>query len=991
MDAMQKTVFVYSGEGTQSNETQARLLKQSPYWQQSEDILRFRLDLNLEEVWQREIGRHRCPYSPLLTVIAQICLSDIWCRWGYRADATIGHSTGEFAAAFQAGLYSLEDILLLVHRIGEIAAELDGVMLHGRLSDSHIADLPVNLSSYNFTIEEDKHVTLSGFAEEMERFQQANPDFVEMKLPHPWHHPDYGRFADQLKPAASQEIAAGRFVSGVTTDFETVLGDDHWHQWLIRPIDFIQSVQALYNRYGADELTFIEIGFHPILEHCFREFNNATYISSMFRGEDDVSWILYQRRQLDPAPLLAQLETASQAVKPRLDFGTSLAYQGLGSLELTQLSVELQPYFPTLAPHDFYRYKTINQLIEEFGVVKKVGLTEGRAFRQNEVVIAGMSCRFPSAAETPAQFWDMLISHTDQVKIEAGRGRSEAGFLNESTTRFDHQYFNIASAEARTMDPQQILALELAEMLWRNAGIDPETLDKKRVGVYLGVWSQEYQGDRTSVYYPTGTNPSIIASRISYHYDLRGPSWVSNTACSSSLVAIHYAAKDIEAGRIDYAIAGGVNMLLDEAFTVSMRSSGFLSRDNRCKAFDDSANGYVRAEGGGLVLLANKNLVENYYSEITGSAVNQNGRRSQVITAPHSEAQEELIIMACQDAGIQPRDIDYIECHGTGTKIGDPIEITAIQNTAAKDRKSPCYIGSVKSNMGHLESAAGIAGLIKSIAALNHGTIPPNLHFNRPNQYIDFESNHIKVVTEKTPIDHQAVIGVSSFGFGGTNAHIIIKGVEDAVRKTIQPQAVPFNREQATALTPYLRLEASEDAEPAPTAEPVQEDGGPDVRRRIRALFHSLTGIEDIDPELELVEQGLDSMSATELINQLEDQLKIDIGPDIIFDYPLYEQFAEEIERRVAANLTPAADMVVSREDIDALVGDLFFQLTSIQEIDPNVELTDQGLDSMSGTELISQLESTLHLDIGPEFIFDYPLRDQMVDELYARSDASLN
>jgi acyl transferase domain-containing protein/acyl carrier protein len=992
MTAMKKTVFVFSGEGTHDSNTTTRLLKQSPYWRQIAGILRASHDLDLDELWAREIGRHRCPYSPLLTVTAQICLADLWCRWGYRPDATIGHSTGEFAAAYLAGLYSLEDIMRLAHDIGKIAGALEGVMLHGRLSDDRITALAVNLSSYNFTTESGRHVTLSGYPDEMEAFLEANPDFVKMQLPHPWHHPDYARFVEGLNPAASKQIPVGRFVSGVTARFETALEDDHWHRWMVNPIDFVRSVQTLYERYGKEEVVFIEIGFHPVLEHCFRGFDHHNFASSMFRGEDDVSWIMYQRRQLDPAPLLAQLKKASQAVKPRLDFGTSLAYQGLGSLELTQLAVDLQPFFPNLAPHDFYRFKTVNQLVEEFGVDKTMEPTGNPSFHQNEVVIAGMSCRFPTSAETPEQFWDMLDSRKDQVRTEAGRGGSEAGFLDDAVARFDHQYFNITSAEAKTMDPQQILALELAEMLWRDAGIDPETLDRSRVGVYMGVWSQEYQGDRSSVYYPTGTNPSIIAARISYHYDLRGPSWVSNTACSSSLVAVHYAAKDIEAGRVDYAIAGGVNMLLDEVFSANMRSAGFLSPDNRCKAFDESANGYVRAEGGGLVLLVNKDLVDNYYSEITGSAINQNGRRSQVITAPHSEAQEELILTACQDAGIQPQDIGYVECHGTGTKIGDPIEITAIRNTVARGRKDTCYVGSVKSNMGHLESAAGIAGLIKSVAVLNYGKIPPNLHFNQPNPYIEFESGRIVVVTENTPIDHQAVIGVSSFGFGGTNAHIIIKGVEEKVRKRIQPQTIPFNRKHATALAPYVRLEDTGGAEKTPVTETAHD--GPDVRAAIKARFHSLTGIKRIDPELELAEQGLDSMSATELINQLEEQFKIEIGPDILFDYPLFGQFAEEIERRAAENLPPAppaAGTAVSREDIDALVGDLFFQLTRVQKIDPDVELTEQGLDSMSGTELVSQLESTLHIEIGPEFIFEYPLRDQIVDELYARSGTRLN
>ena len=417
-----------------------------------------------------------------------------------------------------------------------------------------------------------------------------------------------------------------------------------------------------------------------------------------------------------------------------------------------------------------------------------------------------MSCRFPSSVETLTQFWDMLLSGEDQVTRVAGRGGSEGGYLTDAVTRFDHRYFDISPAEARTMDPQQILALELTEMLWKDAGIDPETLDKNRVGVYIGVWNQEYRGDRKSVFYPTGVNPSIIASRISYHYDLRGPSWVSNTACASSLVAVHYALKDVEAGRVDYAIAGGVNMLLDEEFTENMRNSRFLSQDSRCKAFDDSANGYVRAEGGGLVLLVNKSLADKYYADIAGSAINQNGRRSQLITAPHPEAQEEVIAAACHDARIRPQDIAYVECHGTGTKIGDPIEISAIKNTIARDRRDTCYVGSVKSNIGHLESAAGIAGLIKSVAMLYFGTIPPNLHFHQPNRYIDFESNHIRVVTKEVKIDHQAAIGISSFGFGGTNAHVVVKGVDASVRKEIRPLEIPFDRERASSLGPYVRF-----------------------------------------------------------------------------------------------------------------------------------------------------------------------------------------
>jgi acyl transferase domain-containing protein/acyl carrier protein len=897
---MKKTVFLYSGEGTSSIETRFRILKHSAQWSQIEDILRSKMSLDLEQLWNREIGTHRCPYSPLLTVVSQICLADIWQQWGYQPDAVIGHSTGELAAAYQAGFYALEDVLRLAYRIGEAASHLDGAMIHGRLSDAQIADLPVHISSFNFEVENDTHVTLTGYAGEMDEFLRKHPDFVRMKLVHPWHHPDYRRFSDQLSCVKADAVAEGSFVSGVTTRFETRLDDEYWRDWLVKPIDFIQSMETIKNRFKDCHIDFIEIGFHPILEKCCGIFKDYTYVSSMFRGEDDIGWILNQRKKLEPGAFRERLQKTIAAFRPKLDFSASLAYQGLGSLEFAELAVLLQPFFPTLAPQDFYRYKTINQLIHGFGVQTPLEQTERAIFRKNSVVVSGMSCRLPSCVETLTQFWDMLVSREDQVKLMTGRGGSEGGYLNDETTRFDHRYFNIPQAEARTMDPQQILALELTEMLWRDAGVNPETLDKNRVGVYIGVWNQEYHGDRTSVFYPTGVNPSMIAARISHHYDLRGPSWVSNTACASSLVAVHYAFKDIEAGRVDYAIAGGVNMLLDEKFTETMRNSGFLSKHNRCKAFDDTANGYVRAEGGGLVLLVNKALAASYYAEIAGSAINQNGRRSQVITAPHPEAQEELIMAACHDAGIKPQDISYVECHGTGTKIGDPIEISALKNTIAKGRRDICYVGSVKSNIGHLESAAGIAGLIKSIASLNYGLIPPNLHFHQPNQYIDFETNHIRVVTEETKIDHQAVMGISSFGFGGSNAHLIVKGVEASVRKRIRSLEVPFDRGRASSLEPYLQQHKPDSVHVSTETERINQEIETAITREeidklVSALLFQLTNNEHIDPEIELIHQGIDSLSGTELVSQLETSLKIEIGPEILFEYPLKDQFIDHV------------------------------------------------------------------------------------------------
>ena len=906
---MKKNIYLYSGEGTKDSESKSDLLKQSKYWSEIDAILSSKLKLNLEEIWHNEKDKHRCPYSPLLTVVSQICLSDIWSQWGYTPDVVMGHSIGELTAAFQAGLYSLEDILLLTHQIGEVAANLNGVMLHGKLSDQQIDQLPVHLSSLNFVADSKKHVTLSGYSDEMMNFLRKNSDFIKMRLPHPWHHPDYSKFIDKINTIKSNKISDVKFVSGVTTDFESQLKDDHWQNWLTSSIDFISAMQTIKKEYNSYQLEIIEIGFHPVLDKCCEIFDNYTYVSSMFRGEDEIKWILYQRKLLDQSIFLEKLASAIKEFKPQIDFKTSLAYQGFTSLTFTEFSVFLQTYFPSLAPQDFYRFKTINQLIDQFGIDKPadIRLPQSLKFQKNEVVISAMSCKFPSSAENLTQFWKMLLSKEDQVKMNANRGAFEAGFLNDKVSKFDYRYFNISEAEAQTMDPQQILALELTELLWKDAGIDPNQLDKKRIGVYIGAWNQEFSGDKGSVYYPTGTNPSMIAARISYHYDLRGPSWVSNTACSSSLVAVHYAAKDIEDGRIDYAIAGGVNMIWGNNFTSYMRNSGFLSSDDRCKAFDNSANGYARAEGGGLVLLVNKNLVNTYYAELLGSAINQNGGRSQIISAPHPDAQAELIMEACQDAAIMPQDISYVECHGTGTKIGDPIEISALQNTIAKDRKNRCYLGSVKSNMGHLESAAGIAGLIKSVLVLNYGIIPPNLHFNQPNEYIDFESYQLNVVSEETEIAKQANIGVSSFGFGGTNAHIIIKGVADKVRKKIENLEIPFDRSKSAYSQNYYQnsglnfsAQNTEAVEIGKSDRQNEFDGSKkftreDVEKMVKDLFYKLTNIDVIDSDVELTEQGLDSMSVTALISELESSLKIDIDPDIIFEYPLPDQLIDEI------------------------------------------------------------------------------------------------
>lgn len=280
---MKKVVFLYSGEGTKGVESSLKLVQTSSYWSDIDEIIQSKFDVSIEEIWQHD-AIHQCPYSPLLTVTTQICLSDVWKRWGYEPTVVIGHSSGELAAAYQAGLYTLEEILLLAYEIGKVAGKLDGTMFHGTLSDKQIDQLNVSLSSCNFMVGDQKHVTVSCLPDEKSDFHQLYPEFLEMKPPHPWHHWSYCDFTGPLTAASSRKNSGPLFVSGVTAQFESELQGDHWQKWLTGSIDLISAMKAIANRFPDNELEIIEIGFHPVLEKCCEIFTSYQYASSMYRG-----------------------------------------------------------------------------------------------------------------------------------------------------------------------------------------------------------------------------------------------------------------------------------------------------------------------------------------------------------------------------------------------------------------------------------------------------------------------------------------------------------------------------------------------------------------------------------------------------------------------------------------------------------------------------------------------------------------------------------
>ena len=409
------------------------------------------------------------------------------------------------------------------------------------------------------------------------------------------------------------------------------------------------------------------------------------------------------------------------------------------------------------------------------------------------VAIVGMACRLP-LGDTPEAVWEGLAAQHDGVgpvppgRWAAGPGAVGFGAFLAGIDRFDAAFFGISPREAAVMDPQQRLMLEVAWEALEVAGIAADGLEGSRSGVYLGCCTADYArlGDPDEAaadgYAATGGAPGVAAGRVAYTLGLTGPAMVVDTACSSSLVALHLAVQALRAGECSLALAGGVNLTLLPQGAATLERLHMLSPDGHCKAFDAAADGFVRGEGCGIVVL--KLLSEaraagdRVLAVIRGSAVNQDGR-SAGLTAPNGPAQEAVIRAALANAGLQPDAVDYIEAHGTGTALGDPIEMHALAAVFG-GRRRDLPVGSVKTNIGHAEAAAGIAGLIKAVLMLRHQAIPASLHFRRLNPHIDLGGVPITVPAGLTPRALRYA-GVSSFGFSGTNAHVVLERADGGV------------------------------------------------------------------------------------------------------------------------------------------------------------------------------------------------------------------
>jgi polyketide synthase 13 len=527
-----------------------------------------------------------------------------------------------------------------------------------------------------------------------------------------------------------------------------------------------------------------------------------------------------------------------------IDETTPMVELGLSSRDAVAMAADIEDLTGvTLSATVAFRHPTIESLAARIieGEPESVDSFEeedwSRVRDVADIAVVGLSTRFPGDMNTPEETWQALLEGRDaitdlpegrwaefleepRIAERVGKARTRGGYLKD-IKGFDSEFFALSKMEADNLDPQQRMALELTWEALEHARIPASSLRGQSVGVYIGSSLNDYSFlamSDPSVAHPyaiTGTASSIIANRVSYFYDFRGPSVAVDTACSSSLVAVHQGVQALRTGEADVVVAGGVNALITPLVTVGFDEvGGVLAADGRIKSFSSDADGYARSEGGGMLLLKRVDDArrdgDQILAVIAGSAVNHDGR-SNGLLAPNPDAQADVLRRAYRDAGIDPRTVDYIEAHGTGTILGDPIEAEALGRVVGKGRPAdkPALLGAVKSNVGHLESAAGAASLAKMVLALQHDKLPPSINYAGPNPYIDFDAVRLKVadsVTEWPRYSGYAITGVSGFGFGGANAHLVLREVlpRDVIEKEPEPAPVTEDKAEQEAPATYV-------------------------------------------------------------------------------------------------------------------------------------------------------------------------------------------
>ncbi|GBG23799.1 Polyketide synthase [Hondaea fermentalgiana] len=848
----------------------------------------------------------------------------------------VGHSIGELAAAVVAGHLSPAEAVDAAVCLAHVTGSEQGGLVYGTLGPQD------QVASLNHVDEDGADVGAAIILGDEAAIEADSRSKVHTGFP--WHASVYESHEWRKLPARPAGSADGKnlplalsLLGGFGNDEEnmTLFDDEYWARWTHTGVDLAKTLAAVQERCAGKIARVVELGAHPILAPSLRRAFGPDSPAPRAMVDRQRGLHLDAWREIVGATQGAGVLAALREAFPvALDMDATWLESGLASADIVQGAAKLHRsgVFVGLKAHDFYRHVTPQDLIERFGEVAGAKTAEGTSAAAESasesaisasgarprVVIRAMSCLLPANIKSPAQLFAFTSSQGDAVRFDAGfdGGKRAAAFLGDLT--LDCAKFGISQGEAQTLDPQQALVLSCVDKLLTEHGIEQLPV---RTGVYIGAWNSEFAGDRSSVFYPTGTNPSIIAARVSHVYRLHGPCKVINSACASSLDAVLEAQRDLAAGTIDAAIAGGVNLLWDPAFSTCMAQSGFLAPGARCRSFDSSADGYVRSEGAALVLLqrrepknsdalngsdagkVNNDDCEPYYAEVLGGASNQNGGRGASLTAPSPAAQEECIAAALRAARVDAGEVDFVECHGTGTKLGDPIEWSALKAAVGTSRSAdrPCYLASVKSSLGHLEAAAGVAGLLHAAMVLSRQEVPRMANFVEANPLLEpCEGLRLAADANVRPDQPLRVAGVSSFGFGGSNVHILLRAApQQLLPKPLPPVAAPakernsnskvfvFDRtqqraqilEQQQQMQQMQKLQRMQlQHEPAQQVSSAAHEDASMQQTVMEQIFWDVVSsvAGQVSPEAQILQSGVDSLGLTELFLRIEQKMAVE-------------------------------------------------------------------------------------------------------------------
>jgi len=884
-----RIALFFAGEGTHMVAMDISILKTAPIWFELENVFKAAVGENLLEFLTREVGTPEAPNSTLVTTVVNMLHASIWALWGFKPDAVIGHSSGDVAAAHAAGLYTTEEAVQAAVKLGQFGARLRGGMIVTKMPKE--TKYPINnlyLAGVNVSTKEEDVVTLCGEEEDVRAFLEEKEYAKRISSEHPWHHPSYAKFASSELPNASRKLNSGcEYVSATGKLDGDCLGSSFWRKWCCSPANIPEAFTALRGK-GERSWVVIECGAHPIARRAAQsELKPLVHVASAVNSRRGANEQLRKARSLLfeagvlKERLACALETAN-LYKRAIDFSVTWDGQGISSLEKVRLAKKLAVYFPGLEIADMFNYTSMDQLLNEWDTKSEISFSKTVDNTPKSPVdfesatagmVLGVAVHLPPNVLTEEELWKALVDEQIAVDDKFGAAR-----LTQLDLKSTGKNLGISAAELKVTDPQHILALKLVDQLWKN--ITNTRKDKilsnlDRVGVYLGIWqTQPIQGP--SVYSILGSAQCALASRIANTYDFQGPAVTINTACSSSLVAVDAMMKDLRMNRIDYAIVGGVNLFgsNNEEIVINLRRAKFLSPTNRCHTFSGEADGYVRAEGGICFLVERDDGYTPCRGLICGSYVNQNSQRKP-ITSVDPVAQARLITSACHDAGVTEEMVNVIEMHGTGTRIGDPVEVSALASTVGKGsstKDNPCFLTASKMHFGHLESAAGALGLAKALLMVSQRQVPC-YSVPLPNELVmkAMGSSRLALVAKggPAPLPSEPVIGISSFGFSGSNAHVIIKGVPDGRNSTISVKVVSVQPPQTTNTlqTTELRKFSANSEDDCDSTSPGIESHAAAVSRVVSVCNDLGLNIEEVncDFNVSVLDLGLDSLGIAEL------------------------------------------------------------------------------------------------------------------------------